>query len=73
MGKAWQCWTSMSLILRILAGLIVGAVLGVLVGPGLTIIDLFGTLFIAALKGVAPILVFFRSSAPWQTPRPPAP
>lgn len=59
MQRAWQWWTGLSLILRILAGLIIGAILGVLVGPGLAIIDLFGTLFIAALKGVAPILVFF--------------
>ena len=57
-------WNSISLIKRIIVGLIIGAVLGVLgqycdVLAGNEVIEMFGTLFVAALKGVAPILVFF--------------
>lgn len=57
-------WNSISLIKRIVVGLIVGAVLGVLgqsveVFASNAIIEMLGTLFVAALKGVAPILVFF--------------
>ena len=50
-------YNSVSLILRILCGLIIGAILG-LVAPGLTVIGLFGDLFVGALKAVAPVLVF---------------
>lgn len=49
-------WNETSLILRILGGLIVGAILGLLV-PGQTWISIFGDLFVGALKAVAPILV----------------
>ena len=47
------------LIWRILIGMIVGAVLGLACPAGITVIELLGTLFVAALKAVAPILVFF--------------
>ena len=47
----------MSLIARILIGLIVGAVLG-FVAPGLKWIGVIGDLFVGALKAIAPILVF---------------
>ena len=50
-------YNSVSLILRILCGLIIGAVLG-LAAPGLTVIGIFGDLFVGALKAVAPVLVF---------------
>ena len=49
-------WNSISLIKRILVGLIIGAILGV-VWPGNDVLEMFGTLFVSALKGVAPILV----------------
>ncbi len=45
------------LILRILIGLIIGAILG-LFAPGLSFLSVFGTVFVTALKSVAPILVF---------------
>lgn len=45
------------LVLRILIGLIVGVVLGLLV-PSAEFLTLLGTLFISALKAIAPILVF---------------
>ena len=50
-------WNSMSLILRILIGLIIGAILGFLV-PKATWIGVPGELFVGALKAIAPILVF---------------
>ena len=53
-----RTWNSISLIKRIILGLVVGAVLGV-VWPGNDIVEMLGTLFVSALKGVAPILVFF--------------
>ena len=59
MKEFGQKWTSISLIKRILAGLIIGALLGALAPSGIYVIALLGTLFVNALKGVAPILVFF--------------
>lgn len=47
----------MSLILRILIGLIIGAVLGFLF-PQASWISLFGDIFVGALKAIAPVLVF---------------
>ncbi len=53
-----RTWNSISLIKRIIIGLVIGAVLGVIC-PGNDVIEMLGTLFVSALKGVAPILVFF--------------
>lgn len=50
-------WNSMSLIFRILIGLIIGAILGFIV-PKATWIGVPGELFVGALKAIAPILVF---------------
>lgn len=56
-------WNSISLIWRIVIGLVIGAVLGVcsqaFAWEQIMIIDLLGTLFVSALKAVAPVLVFF--------------
>lgn len=51
-------WNSISLVKRILCGLVIGAILGV-VAKQATIIGLLGELFVGALKAIAPILVFF--------------
>ncbi len=56
--RAAKAWNSVSLIKRILVGLIIGVILALLV-PGIPAIELLGTLFVSALKAVAPILVFF--------------
>ena len=50
-------WNEISLILRIVVGLIVGVVLALIV-PQASIVTLFGTLFVGALKAIAPVLVF---------------
>lgn len=51
-------WNSISLVKRIICGLIVGAILGLAI-PGVTGIGILGTLFVSALKAIAPVLVFF--------------
>ena len=50
-------WTESSLILKILVGVIVGAILGFFV-PQWSVIGFVGEIFVSALKAIAPILVF---------------
>ena len=50
-------YNATSLILRIVIGLVVGAVLALAV-PGAGWAEEFGSLFVGALKGIAPVLVF---------------
>ena len=57
MQKYIKKWTESSLILKILIGLIIGAILGIAV-PNYTLIGFPGELFVSALKAVAPLLVF---------------
>ena len=57
MKELCKKWNGLSLIIRILIGLILGAVLGV-VAPTLTVISVFGDVFVGALKAIAPVLVF---------------
>ncbi len=57
MKKIAAAWNSVSLILKIVIGMIIGAVLGIAL-PQLTGISILGTLFVGALKAIAPILVF---------------
>ena len=62
MQKYWQKWMDSSLILRILIFLAIGAVLGLTISPDCAVgpvVALLGTIFVGALKAVAPILVFF--------------
>ena len=49
-------WNSISLVVKIAIGLVIGAVLGLLI-PGIGGIALLGTLFVGALKAIAPVLV----------------
>ncbi|MFI3231426.1 MAG: serine/threonine transporter SstT [bacterium] len=51
-------WDSISLVTRIIAGLVIGTILGV-VAPTSSTIGILGDLFVGALKAIAPILVFF--------------
>ena len=57
MMKIIRRWNSISLILRILVGKIIGLILGLLC-PSQTWINILGELFVGALKAVAPIMVF---------------
>ncbi len=55
--KVISAYSNVSLILRIAIGLVIGAVLA-LVCPGAVWIEELGSLFVGALKSIAPILVF---------------
>ncbi len=52
-------WNQMSLVKRIIIGLIIGIILAVTIPDTAKPIVIFGSLFVGALKAVAPILVFF--------------
>ena len=58
MKSVLKTWNKLSLIEQIVCGLVVGIVLGLVV-PKATWISIFGTMFVTALKSVAPILVLF--------------
>ena len=58
MKKLYEQWTSISLVKRIVVGLVIGAVLG-LAAPQASGLVIFGDVFVGALKGIAPLLVFF--------------
>ena len=58
MAKGIADWyNGISLILRIALGLLIGALLGI-AWPHASWLEEFGTLFVGALKGIAPVLVF---------------
>lgn len=52
-------WNKMSLVKRIVIGIIVGVILALTIPSGASWISIFGSLFVGALKAVAPILVLF--------------
>ena len=52
-----KIWNGTSLIVKILIGLVLGALLGLLV-PQAAFLTILGDLFVGALKGIAPLLVF---------------
>lgn len=58
MKSVIQQWNRISLVKRIIFGLILGIILGLTL-PIAQPISVLGTLFVGALKGIAPILVFF--------------
>lgn len=58
MKALYEHWTAISLPKRILGGMIIGAVLGMVI-PQAVGISILGNLFVNALKGIAPLLVFF--------------
>lgn len=57
MKKIVEKYNRISLVLRIVIGLVIGLVLALVV-PDATWISMLGTLFVGALKAIAPILVF---------------
>ncbi len=58
MKNVWEKWTGISLVKRIVVGLIIGVILALVV-PGASGIGVLGDVFVGALKGIAPLLVFF--------------
>ena len=59
MKKLLNTWNQMSLVKRIFIGLVIGIILALLVPEQAKIVIIFGSLFVGALKAIAPILVFF--------------
>lgn len=59
MKNLFRKWNQLSLVKRIIAGLVVGILLAMTVPDLAKPISIFGSLFVGALKSVAPILVFF--------------
>ena len=57
MKKVFEKWCNISLVLRIVVGLVIGAILGLAV-PQFTIVSWLGTIFVGALRAIAPVLVF---------------
>ena len=55
--SALRKWQRSNLMIRILTGVIIGAILA-LISPKMNGITFLGTLFVGALKAIAPILVF---------------
>lgn len=52
-------WNQVSLVKQILLGIVIGVVLAVTIPDAANWVTIFGTLFVGALKAVAPILVLF--------------
>lgn len=59
MGNLLKTWNKLSLVQRIIIGLVIGIILAVTVPTQAKAVVIFGSLFVGALKGIAPILVFF--------------
>ena len=57
MVTAFRKWQSISLILRIVCGLVLGVLLAISM-PDNGVVPVFGSLFVGLLKGIAPVLVF---------------
>lgn len=57
MKKLIKKWNDITLIIRIAIGLVIGAILGVTI-PDVSVIAILGSIFVGALKAIAPILVF---------------
>ena len=52
-------WNQISLVKRILVGLIIGVILALTIPDVTGWLSIFGSLFVGALKAVAPVLVLF--------------
>ncbi|MDO4793629.1 MAG: serine/threonine transporter SstT [Filifactor alocis] len=58
MNGILKMWNSLSLVKRILVGLVIGTIMALTVPEQLKGISIFGDLFVGALRAVAPVLVF---------------
>ena len=59
MKDFWKAWNRLSLVKQIIIGLVIGIVLALVAPQQLSGITILGDIFTRALKGVAPVLVFF--------------
>ncbi|MCR5813318.1 MAG: serine/threonine transporter SstT [Desulfovibrio sp.] len=58
MKKFIDWYVQTSLVLRIVIGMVIGALFGLFFPAARSVVGLLGVLFVGALKGVAPVLVF---------------
>lgn len=59
MGNLMKKWNGLSLVKQIIVGLIIGIILAVTIPEQAKFVIIFGSLFVGALKAIAPILVLF--------------
>jgi len=59
MKELFNAWNRISLVKQIIIGLLIGIILALVVPDKVSGITILGDLFVGALKGVAPVLVFF--------------
>lgn len=59
MKELLKKWNQVSLVKQILVGMVIGLILAVTIPGTAKPVVIFGTLFVGALKGVAPVLVLF--------------
>lgn len=58
MKRLFEKWNSINLVNRIIVGIIIGVILALTIPDTVSGITILGTLFVSALKAVAPVLVF---------------
>ncbi|WP_339172924.1 serine/threonine transporter SstT [Solibacillus sp. FSL R5-0691] len=58
MKRLFEKWNSINLVNRIIVGIIIGVILALTIPETVSGITILGTLFVSALKAVAPVLVF---------------
>ena len=51
-------WNQISLVSRIMVGIVIGLILALVAPEAASGVSILGSLFVSALKGVAPVLVF---------------
>jgi len=59
LNKIKKVLSSVALIKQIAVGLVIGILIAVFIPTVIPVVKIFGDLFVKALKGVAPVLVFF--------------
>lgn len=59
LNKIKKVLSSVALIKQIAVGLVIGILIAVFTPTVIPVVKIFGDLFVKALKGVAPVLVFF--------------
>ncbi|MGG3563218.1 serine/threonine transporter SstT [Neobacillus rhizosphaerae] len=59
MKSLWRKWNQLSLVKQIVVGLIIGIILAVSIPDVAKPVAIFGSLFVGALKAIAPVLVLF--------------
>ena len=58
MKRLFEKWNSINLVNRIIVGILIGVILALTIPEAVSGITILGTLFVSALKAVAPVLVF---------------